>query len=117
MKTRAALYRMPRAPLQIEDIELDRPAATEVLVRVAAVGLCRTEEEIMPVTSAVAEIVAKVSEWVAAMRRMSKFTCGDCERSDRCGLPPSDLCVARLEQIARGDWRARRTKALVQTGP
>jgi hypothetical protein len=49
------------------------------------------------------------------MRRVSDFTCGDCERSDRCGLPPSDTCIVRAEQIARGDWKVRRrTKALLE---
>jgi hypothetical protein len=41
---------------------------------------------------------------VAVLRRPRDFTCGDCERSDRCGLPPSDRCIVRAAQIARGDW-------------
>jgi hypothetical protein len=50
------------------------------------------------------------------MRRESDFTCGDCERSDRCGLPPSDTCIVRAEQIARGDWKiGTRAEALIQT--
>jgi len=47
MLTRAALYRMPKAPLQIEEIVLDRPTATEMLVRVAALRLCRTDYHAM----------------------------------------------------------------------
>jgi len=39
-----------------------------------------------------------------ALRRRPEFTCGDCERSDRCGLPPSDRCIVKAAQIARGDW-------------
>ena len=31
------------------------------------------------------------------------------------GLPPSDTCIVRAEQIARGDWKVRRrTKALLE---
>ena len=44
----------------------------------------------------------------AARRRRSDFTCGDCERSDRCGSPPSETCVIRAEQLVRGDWKRKR---------
>ncbi len=43
MQTRAAIFRTVGAPLLIEAIELDAPRATEVLVRIGAVGLCRTD--------------------------------------------------------------------------
>ena len=43
----AALVRKPGAPLTIERIALDPPGPTEVLVRVAAVGLCRTDYHVM----------------------------------------------------------------------
>jgi len=47
MLIRAAVYRGPQTPPVIEQIELDAPAATEVLVRLAAVGLCRTDYHVM----------------------------------------------------------------------
>lgn len=47
MFTLAALFRAPGAPLAIERIELDPPGPTEALVRVAAVGLCRTDYHVM----------------------------------------------------------------------
>ncbi len=47
METRAALFREVGAPLSIERIALDPPGPTEVLVRVAAVGLCRTDYHVM----------------------------------------------------------------------
>jgi hypothetical protein len=28
--------------------------------------------------------------------------CSDCERVDRCGLPPSDNCIQKAAQIERG---------------
>jgi hypothetical protein len=40
--------------------------------------------------------------------RRSGFTCGDCERWERCGLPPHDDCVHRAAQIARGVTPVRR---------
>ncbi len=47
MDTVAALFREAGSPLAIERIVLDPPAPTEVLVRVAAVGLCRTDYHVM----------------------------------------------------------------------
>jgi hypothetical protein len=35
----------------------------------------------------------------------NKFTCGDCTMNARCGLPPSDQCVARAAQISSGRGR------------
>ena len=43
----AALFREVGAPISVERIALDPPASTEVLVRVAAVGLCRTDYHVM----------------------------------------------------------------------
>ena len=47
MQTRAALFRGVGAPLSIETISLDAPAPTEVLVKIGAVGLCRTDLHVM----------------------------------------------------------------------
>ncbi|MCC6776939.1 MAG: Zn-dependent alcohol dehydrogenase [Hyphomicrobiales bacterium] len=47
MQTLAAVFREVGAPLSIERITLDPPGPTEVLVRVAAVGLCRTDYHVM----------------------------------------------------------------------
>jgi len=44
----------------------------------------------------------------AALRRRSEFTCGDCERSNRCGSPPSATCIVRAEHLARDDWKRKR---------
>jgi hypothetical protein len=40
--------------------------------------------------------------------RRSDFTCGDCERWQRCGLPPHDDCIVRAEQLARGAMPVKR---------
>jgi alcohol dehydrogenase/S-(hydroxymethyl)glutathione dehydrogenase/alcohol dehydrogenase len=47
MNNLAALFRNVGAPASIEPITLDPPGPTEVLVRVAAVGLCRTDYHVM----------------------------------------------------------------------
>jgi hypothetical protein len=54
--------------------------------------------------TAIRDVFARITATVAAMRRQREFTCGDCERSDRCGLPPSDRCIVKAAQIASGDW-------------
>ena len=43
MKTRAALFRAPGAPLEVREIELEELRADEVLVRMVAVGICGTD--------------------------------------------------------------------------
>jgi hypothetical protein len=39
----------------------------------------------------------------AVTNRLSgrEFTCGDCERSHRCGSPPTAECIVKLAQIER----------------
>jgi len=43
VRTRAALFRAPGEPLEVREIELEEPGAGEVLVRMAAVGICGTD--------------------------------------------------------------------------
>ena len=62
----------------------------------------------MPLTDAIRGIFQELSDRNAARRRHAGFTCGDCERSYRCNLDPDENCLARQEQIARGDWKVRR---------
>ncbi len=47
MKTRAAVLYAPQQPLVIEELELDEPKASEVLVRMAAVGMCHSDYHVM----------------------------------------------------------------------
>ncbi|MBI3704199.1 MAG: Zn-dependent alcohol dehydrogenase [Rhizobiales bacterium] len=47
MMTRAAVFRGVGAPLAVETIGLDAPKPSELLVKVAAVGLCRTDLHVM----------------------------------------------------------------------
>jgi len=72
----------------------------------------------MPQTGAFRRIVARAASKIARTRRQSDFTCGDCEQWRRCDLPPSDRCIARVEQIASANWKARRrARALIQGMP
>jgi hypothetical protein len=47
-------------------------------------------------------VLAKLASMSATLRRPSEFACGDCERVERCGLPPSDDCIEKAAQIERG---------------
>ncbi|HLN39017.1 MAG TPA: hypothetical protein VK337_14640 [Xanthobacteraceae bacterium] len=54
--------------------------------------------------TAIQNVLARFARIMMAMRRRPEFVCGDCERSDRCGLPPSDRCIVKAAQIASGEW-------------
>jgi hypothetical protein len=41
-----------------------------------------------------------------------RFVCGDCERWERCGLPPSDDCIVKAAQMARDPDRPKKRPAL-----
>ncbi len=47
MKSRAAVLWRPGGRWEVEDIELDPPRAEEVLVRLAASGLCHSDEHFL----------------------------------------------------------------------
>jgi NDMA-dependent alcohol dehydrogenase len=47
MKTRAAVLRELNAPWSVEEIELDPPKAGEVLVKMAASGMCHSDDHIV----------------------------------------------------------------------
>ena len=43
MRIRAAVLRHPSQPVVVEDVELDPPKASEVLVKVVAAGVCHSD--------------------------------------------------------------------------
>jgi len=47
MKTRAAVSYVPGEPLVVEELEIDEPKAGEVLVKMAAVGLCHSDYHVL----------------------------------------------------------------------
>ena len=59
------------------------------------------------------KVVALVADRIAASRRASEFTCGDCERNEQCGLPPHDDCVVKAAQLSRdGGYNDRQPGSL-----
>ena len=47
MKTRAALFRSPQQPLETVELDLEEPHAGEVLVRMAAIGVCGSDLHVL----------------------------------------------------------------------
>jgi hypothetical protein len=66
----------------------------------------------MSVTNYIQGLLTKIAKFVP-QRSDSDFTCADCERSNRCALPPSKSCIFRAEQIAGGDWKVRSRPKIV----
>lgn len=58
------------------------------------------------VNTAARKFGAAVATAVERARARNEFTCGDCERWERCGLSPHETCVIKLAQLARYDRRA-----------
>jgi len=115
MKTRAAVTYEPGQPLVVEALDLDEPKAGEVLVRMAAVGLCHSDYHVMAGDRPVgmrpmvlghegAGIVEAVGEGVTRIRPgdhvvlMFIPSCGKCAY---CVSGNTHACVLG-RQIARG---------------
>jgi len=62
---------------------------------------------------------------VAGLRRIGTvlrphhrdFVCGQCERWERCSMPPNERCIPRLEQMERERNRPRRPTLLTYYSP
>lgn len=100
MRITAAVARAPKAPLTLEDVELDAPRADEVCVRVVATGICHTDpamrDQVFPVPQPVvlghegSGVVVSVGSAVTEVRVgtpvvISYNSCGVCP-SCRVGL-------------------------------
>ncbi|MDR0839585.1 MAG: NAD(P)-dependent alcohol dehydrogenase [Oscillospiraceae bacterium] len=94
MKIKAAVVTAKGAPFQLEELELDAPKTGEVLVKIAACGVCHTDEvarqQILPVPlpavfghegcGVVEEIGAGVTDFKKGDRvGFSYGYCGECE--------------------------------------
>ena len=44
---------------------------------------------------------------VASLRASSEFTCSDCEKWEQCGQPPTETCIVKAAQLARGTGNRR----------
>lgn len=113
---RAAVLREPRTPVRIEEVELDDPKAGEVLVRVAAAGVCHSDVRLadgelgdgrwpMVLGHEGAGIVETVGERVAHVAPGDPVgfcivpACRECEECRR-GRP--NLCVPAGRNSVRG---------------
>jgi hypothetical protein len=66
----------------------------------------------MPRHAAIRDIFGRFMTAITAPRRKHDFVCGDCERWQRCGLPPSDDCIIKAAQMARDADRPRKRFSL-----
>ena len=56
-------------------------------------------------------VVNAIAGRIAAVRSKPDFYCGQCERWERCGLPPSEDCIPRLTQIESEGGRLSKSAA------
>jgi S-(hydroxymethyl)glutathione dehydrogenase/alcohol dehydrogenase len=115
VKARAALFHAPGEPLEVAEIEVEDPGPGQVLVRMAAVGICGTDLHVVKgewrrptpmvlghegagIVEAVGEGVARVQpgERVVLSWAPSCGQCGDCRR----GRPAA--CSALQRAIGAG---------------
>jgi S-(hydroxymethyl)glutathione dehydrogenase/alcohol dehydrogenase len=116
MRIRAAVLHEPRTPLVVEEVELDPPREDEVLVRVAAAGVCHSDLTLAegalgpgrwPIVLGHegAGVVEAVGGAVASVRPGDRVafcfvpSCGAC-RSCRAGRP--NLCEPAGRNAVRG---------------
>jgi NDMA-dependent alcohol dehydrogenase len=123
MKTQAAILWEPRTPWSVEEIELDPPGPGEVLVKMAASGMCHSDEHLytgdfpteMPIigghegAGVVQEVGAGVS-WLAPGDHVVFGFIPSCGRCPSCSTGHSNLCdlgavLALGRQISDGTSR------------
>src|SRR5260370_35547312 len=112
MQITAAVVREPGANFTLEAVELDEPRPDEILVRIAAVGICHTDlvarDGVMPLSMPAvlghegAGTVEKVGSAVTKVARGDRvaitFSCGSCDRC-RSGDPAYCYTMPMLNYI------------------
>ena len=139
MRTRAALFREPGRPLEVRPIELREPRPGEVLVRMAAVGICGTDLHVvkgewqrptpMVLGHEGAGVVEALGEGVEGLAVDDRVVlswapgCGECADCRR-GRPAACITLQRAIGAARSRtappgwrWTARRSTAARRRGP
>jgi hypothetical protein len=53
-----------------------------------------------------------IARRVEDARSRPDLYCGQCDRWQRCGLPPREDCIHRVMQMESDEWRSRRSAAL-----
>src|SRR6266446_1332003 len=95
MKTRAAIAWPGADEWSVEDIELDDPKSTEVLVRIVACGLCHSDEHLLTGDLAFRQPIIGGHEGAGIVEKVGSQVTA-CEAGDRvvltmpiCGRCPS----------------------------
>jgi hypothetical protein len=57
-------------------------------------------------------VAARFAALIAWSHRERDFACGECERWQRCGLPPNQRCIVMMAQIERDGGRSRKRTLL-----
>ena len=128
MQMRAAVLREPGRPVEIEDVELAPPKAGEVLVRVAAAGVCHSDVRLadgelgpgrwpMVLGHEGAGVVEEVGEGVTGVApgdHVGFSIVPSCRRCSECLAGRFNLCIPAGENGPRGtlmDGTSRLTDA------
>ncbi len=123
---KAAVLRQLGRPMEIEDVEVSKPGPREVLLRVAAVGLCHSDLHILegdmafPLPAILGHEAAGIVEQVGSDVTTCKpgdhiivsltFNCGHCEQCHgghayRCMTPEAARRADEPARLFRGDER------------
>ncbi len=116
MRIRAVVLREPGTPVAVEEVELDEPKADEVLVRVAAAGVCHSDVHLAdgvlgrgrwPMVlghegSGVVEAVGERVTHVAPGDRVAFSFVPSCGHCRACRSGRRNLCEPAGENIVRG---------------
>ena len=123
MKTKAAILWELNTPWSVEEIELDTPKAGEVLVKIAASGMCHSDEHVvtgdlpfaMPIIgghegAGVVEAVGPGVSWLVPGDHVVFGFIPSCGRCPSCSTGHSNLCdmgalLGTGKQIADGTSR------------
>ncbi len=122
MKTRAAVLREMNQPWSVEEIELDPPGPGEVLVKMAASGMCHSDEHAMdghiaglvppaPMIgghegSGVVQEVGAGVDWLEAGDHVVFGFIPACGRCNSCAGGHSNLCDTGLATFPQGTQMA-----------
>jgi NDMA-dependent alcohol dehydrogenase len=108
MKTRAAVLRKAGTPWELAELDLDEPKANEVLIRMAAAGLCHSDEHIRRTGTARlplvgghegAGVVVQVGPGVTRVKIGDRVACSYipvCGICRYCSTGKQNLCDAGL---------------------
>jgi S-(hydroxymethyl)glutathione dehydrogenase / alcohol dehydrogenase len=116
MRTKAAVLREMGSPLTVEELELAPPGPGEVLVRVAAAGVCHSDvhladghlgRERQPIVlghegAGTVEAVGAGVAHVAAGDRVAFCFVPSCGGCAQCRAGHANLCIPALEHNSRG---------------